>query len=147
MNLSRAMKVDRVENAAAAATTDLESDAVDMAGFEGCIFYFLFGTITAGAVTNCHLEQSSDSGVADGWSDIADSGVTVNDDDDNQVAVIDILRPTKRYIRAVIDRGTQNAVVDGIIAAQYGARKLPTTDDTATVIERVVLASPSEGTI
>lgn len=139
-------KVTRVNNAAAAAQTDIEATGVAMDNFEGVKFYVAFGTITTGAVTSCKLQQSDDNGVADGWSDLEDSGITVADDDDNQVVVLDCYRPQKRYVRPVVDRGTQNAVVDGIIAVQYGPRVLPTTDDTTTVVGRVLVVSPDEGT-
>lgn len=147
-NLSNAIDIIRHNNAAAAATTDVTpSTAVDMAGYEGCIFIFLFGTITSGAVTSCKVQQSSDSGGSpDGFSDLEGSAVTVADDDDNQVVVIDVYRPTKRYLLGIIDRGTQNAVVDGILAIPYGARTQPVPHSSATVVSVEVHASPDEGT-
>jgi hypothetical protein len=44
-----------------------------------------------------------------------------------------IVQPQERYVRCVVDRGTQNAVVDGIVAYQYGAKEGPTTHDSTTV--------------
>lgn len=136
----------RISNAAAAATTDVTSDEVNMANYEGCKFYTLFGAITGGAVTSVKIQQSDDDGVADAYSDLEGTSITVADDDDNQVVIHDIFRPTKPYLRVIVDRGTQNAVVDGIFAVRYGARDLPTTDDSATVVARECHASPAEGT-
>lgn len=144
--ISNLIKTTRVMNAVAAGTTDQNSASLDMANFEGVRLTALFGTITVNAVTSIKAQQSDDDGVADAFSDLAGSAIAVAADDDNQAAVLDIWRPQKRYVRLVIDRGTANAVIDGVLAEQYGARKLPTTDDAATVVAREVHASPDEGT-
>lgn len=142
-NISNQIKTTRVMNAVAAGTTDQNSSSVDMSNFEGVRFIAAFGAITAGAVTSVKVAQSADD---TNWDDLLGSAVTVADDDDNQVVVIDVWRPIDRYIRCTIDRGTQNAVIDGVIAEQYGARVLPTTDDSTTVVSREIHTSPAEGT-
>lgn len=146
MNSSTCEKVIRVMNAVAAGTTDQTSSAIDTLGFDGVKIYTVFGTITSGAVTSVKLQSSSDDAVADAYADLTGTSITVADDDDNQVTVHDIYRPAERYIKVVIDRGTQNAVIDGVIAVLYGARVMPTTNDASTVVSREVYASPAEGT-
>lgn len=146
MNQANLEKVTRVSNAVAAGTSDVEATGVNMANFEGVKFYIAFGAITGSAVTSCKLQQSDDNGSVDGWSDLEGTSLTVADDDDNQIAILDVFRPQKRYVRPVVDRGTQNAVVDCIIAVQYGPRVIPTTDDSTTVIGRECHVSPDEGT-
>jgi hypothetical protein len=47
-------------------------------------------------------------------------------------------------VRAVVTRGTANAVIDGVIALQYSSRAKPTTNDT-TVKAAKLLISPDEG--
>lgn len=140
------LKVDGTNFEVAAGTTDLTSEAVDMAGFEGVRFICGFGAITAGAATSVKAQQSSDDGASDAYADLEGTAITVADDDDNQVTIIDVFRPRERYLKHVVDRGTQNAVVDFLIAELYGARQEPTTDDTATVVAREVHLSPAEGT-
>ena len=144
MNLSRAGKVTRVSNAVAAGTTDINSSSVDMQDFDAVTFYVSFGTITATAVTNVHAETSSDDST---FNDLTGTSVTVADDDDNQVVVLEIDRPRERYIRCVIDRGTANAVVDGIIAVQTKANVEPVTHDATTVVGSEYHHAPAEGTI
>lgn len=146
MNAANSERVIRVMNAVAAGTTDQTSSAIDTANFEGVKIYTAFGTITSGAVTSVKIQQSSDDGSADAYADLAGTSVTVADDDDNQVVVHDIFRPRERYLKVVVDRGTQNAVIDGIVAVLYGARENPTTDDTSTVVGRETHVSPAEGT-
>lgn len=146
MNRANTEKVIRVMNGVAAGTTDQTSSAIDTAGFEGVKIYTLFGAITGSAVTSVKIQQSSDDGSADAYADVEGTSVTVADDDDNQVVVHDIYRPRERYLKVVVDRGTQNAVIDGIVAVLYGADKMPTTDDTSTVVARETHVSPAEGT-
>lgn len=142
-NISNQIKTTRVMNAVAAGTTAQNSSSVDMANFEGVRFTAAFGAIVAGAATSVNVAQSADDS---SFADLLGSGVTVEDDDDNQVVVIDIWRPVDRYVRCEIARATQNATIDGVIAEQYGPRVLPTTDDTTTVVGREIHTSPAEGT-
>lgn len=145
--ISNGVKTTRVMNAVAAGTTDQNSSSVDMQNFEGVEFTALLGALTATQVTQMKLQQSSDDGSSDGWSDIEGSQSTaMADDDDNQCIVVDIYKPTKRYVRAVLERGTANAVIDGIVAKQYNARKQPVTNDATTVQDTVKLVEPAEGT-
>lgn len=146
MNSSKHEKVIRVLNGVVAGTSDQTSSAIDTAGYDGVKIVTALGAITAGAVTSVKLQQSSDDGSADDYSDILGSGQSFADTDDNKVAVHDVFRPQKRYLKVVVDRGTQNAVIDSIVATLYAARKLPTTDDSTTVVGRKVLVSTAEGT-
>lgn len=136
----------RVMNAVAAGTSAQTSSVIDTAGYDGVKINTAFGAITTGAVTSVKIQQSSDDGVADAYSDLEGSSVTVADDDDNQVVIHDIYRPQKRYLKVVVSRATQNAVIDGITAMRYGAKKLPPSDDSSTICYRKLLTSPAEGT-
>lgn len=138
-------KVVRCSNAAAAAQTDVEATAVDMSGFQSVTFMVPFGTITAGAVTSIKAQQSDDNGSTDGWSDLEGTSVSVADDDDNGVALLEISKPSKRYVRCVVDRGTQNAVVDGVFAILSNPLSGPVTQHT-TVIGAELHETPAEGT-
>jgi len=145
MNSANQEKVIRVMNAVAAGTDDQNSSVVDTQGYQGVKFYTAFGTITAGAVTSVKLQQGAQPNGSD-MADLEGTAISVADDDDNQVVVHDIYRPQKRYVRAVVDRGTQNAAIDGIIAVLYGPMAMPTSDDSGTVVGRETYASPDEGT-
>lgn len=126
--LNNSVKTTRVINATAAGTTDINGTVIDMSEFDGVRFVAMFGALTATQVTNMKAQQGDQS---DG-SDAADipGAVTanLNDADSNKVLILDVSKNmiTKRYIRCVVDRGTANAVVDGVIADQYIARKKPT---------------------
>ena len=144
MNLSKAAKVTRVSNAVVAGTSDIESTAVDMKGFEAVQFVVAFGAITTGAVTSVKLQGSHDGST---WtsSDLTGTGQTVADDADNKLFILDMAKPRFRYVRCVVDRGTQNAVVDSITAYQYQADKEPVTHD-ASVGGSEFFHAPEVGT-
>ena len=128
-NISKSCKVSRVSNAAAAGTSDINCTSVDMAGFDVVTFIASFGTLTATQVTLLKLEGSDDNS---SFSAIASSSTSaMADGDSNKLLIATITRPANRYVRAVIDRGTANAVVDGVIAMQYAARDIPTTHATS----------------
>lgn len=136
MNLLKDCKITVVEAAGAAATTDLTTDVLDMSGYEGVMWIALTGDVTSGSVItltakgNSANSVSSPSPITQKASDAFTAGAS---DADSKVIAVDVFRPTLRYQFAVLSRTTQNAVIGGIIAIQYGARNKPTTQD-ATVI-------------
>ena len=141
--------ISRVSNAVAAGTTDINpSNGVDMSGWDGVCFVFGFGTLTSGAVTGIRAQSSEDDGVADTYADIAGSAQTVADTESNKLRYMDILRPPERYVKPYVDRATQNAVLDFIIAIRYrahGAVVQPVTQP-ATVAGGELLVAPLVGT-
>lgn len=146
MNFGKDSKITVLSNAVAAGTTDIDSGSIDMQDFENVIFLIQFGAITSGAVTSVKAQQSSDDGSSDSFADLEGTGQTVADTDDDKLFGIEIIRPRERYVKAIVDRATQNAVVESIIAIQYNARKLPTTHDATTVGGFETHDSPAEGT-
>lgn len=138
--------VDRVSNAVAAGTTTITSSAVDTSGFDVCTFMIPFGTITTGAATSIKIQQSSDDGSTDAYSDLEGSNITVADDQDNKVAIAEVVRPAKRYLKCVISRATQNSVVDGIFAIKGEPRTMPVTQGSTVMAASETLATPAEGT-
>lgn len=139
-------EIARILNAVAAGTSAQTSSAVDMSGAEGCLFQVAFGTITTGSVVSIKLQQSDDDGSADDYTDIAGSAVAVADTLSNKVACIFIQRPLKKYLKLVITRTTQNAVIDGVIAIKTNLKKVPATQGSTIVATSKTLVTPSEGT-
>ena len=145
MNLSKRGKVTRVINATAAGTDDVTGATIDMKGFDAVTFIVGFGAITSGAATSIKAQGGAASNLSDA-ADLLGTSITVADDDDNQVAVLEIVNPRERYIRVIVDRGTQNAVVDFGIAIQTSAKNEPVTHDSSTVVSAEVHHAPAEGT-
>lgn len=139
------IKLTRVLNAVAAGTTNQTGSTIDMADFDAVSFTVAFGTITNGAVTTIRVQQGAASDASD-MTDLAGTSITVADTDDNKLALTEIFRPQKRYVRVMVARATQNAVIDGAVAFQYGARVKPVTQDSTTIITPEFWLSPAEGT-
>ncbi len=147
MNLSGDVKITRHSDAVAAgATVITPSGGIDMQNFEGCLFIAALGTIVAGAATSIEVHQSSDDGSADAYTALLGSKVTIADDDDDKVFWVDVWRPRERYIKLIVNRATQNATLDGIVALQYAPRSKPITHDATTVGGGELHVSPAEGT-
>lgn len=143
--VTKRIKPDGSGYTVAAGTTDVNSDIVDTAGYAAVRFITLYGAITSTAVTSQKVQQGADSGLSDA-ADLEGSKITVADTDDNKLAISDFIQPKERYLRVAFDRGTANAVIDGLIVELYQAKdKTPVTQDT-TVIAAEVFASPAEGT-
>ncbi len=128
----------------AAAATVITSSAVNMAGFDGVCFVVPLGTIVSGAVTSMKLQQSSDDGGSDDYSDVTGTSITIADTDDDKVKYLDVYRPGKQYLKLVVSRATQNATIGGILAIQYKAGTLPVTQGTNVAGEAHL--SEAEGT-
>lgn len=125
MNLSKNVKIDRVMNAVAAGTSDQNSASVDMAGFDGVMFIAFLGTLTATQVTLLTAQHSSDDS---SFANITGGSTSaMADGDSNKMLFVDVFKPQNRYVRAVVDRGTANAVIDGVLAIQYVGDKAPFT--------------------
>lgn len=139
-------KLQRVSNAVAAGSTDSNGSSVDMKDFESVTFVASYGALTASAVTGLKAQQSSDDGVSDGWSDIEGTAQSIADSLDNDCLALEVIRPTKRYVRPVVTRATANAVIDGVLAILSHPRKAPVTHDSATIAGTEVHVSPAEGT-
>lgn len=135
-----------VEAPAAAGTSALTSDAIDMANAEAVTCLWGIGTITSGAVTSLKAQQSSDDGSTDAYSDLEGSSITIADTQSDKVAVLEIRKPTKRYIKFVLSRATQNAVSNGAIAIKTGLRVRPATQPASVMAASEVHAGPAEGT-
>jgi hypothetical protein len=120
----------------ATGTAAINGTALDTVGYNGGCCIVTFGPITAGAVTSIKLQQSSDNGGDDDYTDVAGTSQTVADDADNTVFVIDFTRSTKRYVRLVVSRATQAATVGAATYIQYGARSMPVTQPAGINVER-----------
>lgn len=145
MIFSKDCKVVRGLAGVVAGTSDQYTSVIDTAGFQGIAFMFLFGAVTTGAVTSVKVQQDDANGTS-GMADLEGTAITVADTATGLMVIADVYRPKKRYVRAVIDRGTQNAVIDGIVAVLYDPIAQPVTHDATTVAGSELNISPAEGT-
>lgn len=136
MNLLKECKITVVEATAAAAQTELVTDVLDMSGYEGVMFIAMTGDVTTSSVLTLTIKGNSANSVSSPTpvtqkaSDAFTAGAS---DADSKVIVVDLYKPTLRYIFGSLTRTAANAVVGGIIAIQYGAHNKPTTQDTSVI--------------
>lgn len=145
MNLSKAAKITRVINGVAAGQAATTSTAVDMKGFDSCTFVALMGDISGSGTATLKAQQSSDDGSTDGYSDIEGTSIAWAAGDDNKLGILEIDRPTKRYLKCILTTATANGVKDGVIAIQTKADAEPVTQG-STVVATEYHHAPAEGT-
>ena len=144
--LPNEVKTVLCKTAVAAGATDItDATVIDMANYEGVRFIFAFGAITSGAATSVGAAALDTSSPTPGTDDLEGSKITVADTADDTIFILDINRPSQRYVRPFVKRATQNAVVNSIIAELYGPRVKPVTKDT-TVTSQELHVSPANGT-
>ena len=145
MNFSKDIKITQAitPTNGAAGTTAINGATLDMAGFESVLVAVTFGAITGSAVTSIKMQQGAESDMSDA-ADLEGTSQTVADSDDEDIFYIDLVKPTERYVRLVVSRATQNAVVSSAVYYQYGAHKGPVTH--GSTINGEIHAGPAEGT-
>ncbi len=133
--------VERVIEAKTVDTTVIYSDAVDVGGAQGVCFVVAFGTISAG--TPVVKVQQGDTSSAESMTALVGSIKLTATTNDNKLAIIDVKKPTKRYVRVVVDRTAGASVIDAGIAIKYSGRVYPTIQG-AKVANKLLLVSPEE---
>lgn len=139
MNLSSNVKLTKVKDHSTAATSAVNSDEVDMQGFEGVLFVTSFGTAAVDNTING--AQSSVSGGT--FLDLADTEVVPGASDED--VWLDIWRPIDRFVRLEATRGT-SSTLESIWAIQYGPGKMKVSNVTTGTITGELHESPAEGT-
>ena len=147
MNLFKNVSVREVgAPVAAAANTDSNSDRIDMSGWEGVLFICPIEDSVATGVATLKAEQNSadsDSGMAALSGASAAATCATNDDLNGTLLVVDVYRPTERYVQAVRVSATANIAFGTVTAILYGPRELPVAEH-ATISDAAVVASPAE---
>lgn len=112
MNLQNNVGVRRASAQVNAGTSDINCAAIDLQALHNpeCVEVLpVFGAISSSAATSIKWQGSTDNST---WVDLADTGQTVADDDDDQVFRNELSPgPDYRYVRAVIERETANAAL------------------------------------
>ena len=122
--------------AASAGTTDKNGDSIDTVDCESIVFVVTMGSIAATAVTSLKV-QSRDSS-SDSWADETGASMTIAANDDNDVFVLELVKPLKRYVRGVVDRGIANATIVAGLAFLTHNRKEPVTHGSIVNVKKVI---------
>lgn len=91
---------------------------VDMQGWDGVMFTLNLGAFTGAANVSMYLQEDTQSNYATA-TNIANAATnTITNANQNVVAVVDVFRPDKRYVRSQV-YPQANAVVVGVTATRY----------------------------
>ena len=138
--LSENVKIVLAKAAQTAGTTEVLSDIIDMAGFEGVVFRTRFGTANA----DNYIKVKQDDDPAGGtMADLLGTKVTSGASDEG--CAIDINRPQKRYLRLSATR-TVSSTLGEIWADLYGPVKAPVVSALTGTLAIEAHVSPAEGT-
>lgn len=145
-NLLKNVKITRVlaDGAGTASATPTKGTIIDMQGFESVMFIASMGNVVSGSVVSLRAAQGTTNSTGAMALLAGSSGGTAGASDvDDKLIILDVVRPTERYIEVQVFHVTQDAPFDGVIAIQYGARNVPVTQG-STVYDSDTLANPAE---
>ena len=116
----------------------------------GVYVFFVLGTVSTGATGQMKLQMSADNGVTDPFTDVAGTGILYTATNTLQGAVVDLNRPQKRYVQAVVVRGAGgNTVIAAITALSYHDNIAPNvpggTSTTGNIINVIWLNNAANG--
>ena len=127
----------------ASGTADRNGATLDMKGYDGVLVVCKLATIATNATTSIKMQSGAASDMSDA-ADLTGTGVTIADDDDNEVKFIDLYQPRERYVRCVMDKDTSNACAESVVYIQYRGKSAPVTQPSG--VEGETHQSPAEGT-
>ena len=104
----------KVKDHSATTTDAVNSDIVDTAGYQGVCFFTSLGTANA---TNTMKVQQSATNATDDMLDLTGTSVTSGTTDED--LIIEVRRPTDRYVRVVVSRGA-TTTCESIWCILYG---------------------------
>ena len=145
-------KIVEVTGTHAAGQTNVNTAPVDTAGFECVAFATYVGDVAASGKLEMKV-QESDNG-STGWKDLEGTKVELGADDDKKGLAVEVVKPLKRHLRAVLTRSGADSVIHNAVALLSLARREPVTQSSATrtatvpggFAETKIVASPVEGT-
>jgi hypothetical protein len=120
LSLSENTKWTNIKAAESTATTGSTSSAIDMAGFDSVLF-----VRKAGAARTFTIEGTDTGATATDFAALTGAAVTTTAT--GQTAIIEVVKPTQRYLRMVVGAGV-TAVYSECFAVQWDARNAPITN-------------------
>lgn len=98
----------KIKDHSTAGTATITSIAVDTRGYGGALFFTSFGT--AAADNYIKVQQSSDDGSADDYTDLSGSQVVSGASPSNEDLYYDVYKPGKRYLKLLAVPTTSSTV-------------------------------------
>lgn len=118
-------------------TTNANGVTIDMAGWDGCLYVFNIGAITATGTFDARIVSSANSNMS-GNANITNAAITqVAAAGNTNTVMIDIYKPTNRYIRSAGVPATANVSFSSIAIRYRASGLLPPTQTAAQVVKVV----------
>ena len=136
-DMLKSCKIVQATNPTSSLAAATASKVVDMAGFDSCLFINLIGA-TSGPVTMiAQMASSTSDGDFAALTNATVGPTTVG----NGTLVIDVHKPTKRYLRVTVESTGASNVNGGVIAIAYNAHACPTSNASSDVIDSTTIVS------
>ena len=120
-NLLTDCKIQKCFGYQAASTTNIDgADTVDMAGYDTVLFMVILGTMVNLSVLNLTIYEGATDGTE--AASVATSGNVTSDATDETIMLLEVTKPSYRYLEPVLTITTQNAEVECILAILGNAR-------------------------
>jgi hypothetical protein len=136
MNLIKNVKIIQIKDPQTAATSAVESDAVDTSGYEGVLFVGSIAVANAGNYAEAQQGDTTSPATALAGTKVVTAA-------NHNSFALDVYKPTKRYLRCVVTR-TASSATGALYAILYNGAKMPTTQGAG--IDAELHVSPAEGT-
>jgi len=128
LSLLHAGQFNKVINYTVAGFGDvINSDIVDMDGYENALIVCALGDVAATAVATLKAYTGDAAALGDGaYEGVVAGGLTATaTDHDQKLLILDVIKPGKRYLRADVARATANIVIDAVLVILYNGKNIP----------------------
>lgn len=121
--------------AAQTASANVNGTAMDMSGWDGCLYVFNVGAMASGATFDARIVQSANSNMS-GATNITNAAITQLTSTSNTNSVhIDVWRPTNRYIRSATQPATANSTFSSMAIRYRASGLLPVTQTAVQTVK------------
>jgi len=147
MNFTKNYDIKIVSDHAATATTAVTTSIIDTQGCQGVTFIVPIASNTASSVVTATIQQSA-TNAAGGMAALSGAVATVtgaasSNSLQGKSLVVEVVNPSKRYVRVSVARTAAASVLGNIVAIRHGVKMLPVEKD-ATVSASTIVVSPAE---
>lgn len=127
-----------IDIASQIASANVNGTVIDMQGWDGCMYVFNLGAMTSGATFDARIVNSANANMS-GATNVANASLTqVTTATPNNVFVVDVYRPTERYLRSATQPATANSQFASVAIRYKRNGVLPPTQAALQTVKVIV---------